>query len=164
VFSFADIKVSGNRLTLRQISEPLSGSSSATAANLYPFGTDLNGKRLNDPIPDTVFDPATRSVISAPEIGTTALLDAFTLARPDVEDSIETSLSASGPVPVGDNFEYTLKVIVTLGRLAPNDTDTVIVAVNVISKGHLHARAEIRSGTALPVGVESKEPDEGSDN
>ncbi len=92
------------------------------------------------------------------------MLAAFTVTKSDVEDSIETSLSASGPVPVGDNFEYTLKVIVTLGRLAPNDSDTVTVAVKVISKGHLHARAEIRSGSALPVGVESKDTDEGNDN
>ena len=202
VFSFANITVYANRLTLRQISEPLSGSSSATAADPYPFGTDLNGKRLNDPIPDTVFDPATQSVISPPEIGTPALLDAFTVTKPDVEDSIEASLFASGPVPVGDNFEYTMKVsnhgryalngtqafltlpdgvqyvsasgdgttlagpnvIVTLGRLAPNDTFTVTVTVKVISKGHLHARAEIRSGTALPVGVESNDTGAGNDN
>jgi uncharacterized repeat protein (TIGR01451 family) len=125
VFSFADITVHGNRLTLRQISEPLSGSSSATAANPYPFGTDLNGKRLNDPIADTVFDPTTQSVISPPEIGTPALLDAFTVTKPDVKDSIETSLSASGPVPVGDNFEYTLKVS-NHGRYALNGTQAFL--------------------------------------
>src|SRR5579871_6622675 len=45
LFSFADIVVNNNELTLYQISEPLSNSSSATAANPFPFGTDINGNR-----------------------------------------------------------------------------------------------------------------------
>jgi uncharacterized repeat protein (TIGR01451 family) len=191
VFSFADVVVDGNHLTLRQVSEPLSNSSSATAANPYPFGTDINGQRLNDPIPDTVVDPATGSVISSPGAGTSVLLDAFTVTKPNVEDSVEADLSSPAHAAVGKNFDYTLTVsnhgrfalngtqvvltlpasvqyvgangggptlagsdvVVTLGRLAPNDTDSVTVTVKVVAHGDLHAKAEIRSGTALPVVV-----------
>ena len=85
MFSFADIVVNGNQLTLRQITEPLSNSSSATAANPYPFGTDINGNRLNDPIPDTVFGPITQTEISAPAPGPSALLDAFSLTKPELD-------------------------------------------------------------------------------
>src|ERR1019366_9220012 len=83
VFSFADIVVNDNRLTLYQISEPLGNTSSATAANPLPFGTDINGNRLNDPIPDTVIDPATGGVISAPAVGMPAMLDKITVEKPD---------------------------------------------------------------------------------
>jgi uncharacterized repeat protein (TIGR01451 family) len=180
VFSFADVVVDGNHLTSRQVSEPLSDSSSATAANPYPFGTDINGQRLNDPIPDTVVDPATGSAISSPAAGTSVLLDAFTVTKPNVEDSVEADLSSPAHAAVGNNFDYTLTlsnhgrfalngtqvvltlpasvqyvgangggttlagsdVVVTLGRLAPNDTDSVTVTVKVVAHGDLHAKAE----------------------
>jgi hypothetical protein len=64
VFGFGDVVVSGNTLTLYQISEPLLSTSSASASNPFPFGADLNGKPLNDPIPDTLVDPSTGQVES----------------------------------------------------------------------------------------------------
>ena len=186
VFSFADIVVNGNQLTLRQITEPLTNSSSATPANPFPFGTDINGNRLNDPIADTVFDPLTRTVISPPAVGTPALLDAFTLTKPELDD-VDMKLSAPDRVSVGDRIDYTLTVsglnralngaqavftlpegvqvvsstggawvngsavVVTLGRVSPGDKVKVIVTVQALEKGELHARAEVRSATAMPV-------------
>jgi hypothetical protein len=64
LFSFAHVVVDDNALTLYQIAEPLGTTSSATAENPAPFGTDLQGQPVNDPIPDTVFDPDTRTVVS----------------------------------------------------------------------------------------------------
>ncbi len=51
VFSFGDVLVDRNKMTFYQISEPLQSTSSATAADPAPYGTDINGKPLNDPIP-----------------------------------------------------------------------------------------------------------------
>jgi hypothetical protein len=189
VFSFADITVNGNELMLRQITEPLSNSSSATPANPYPFGTDINGNRLNDPIPDTIFNPATLSVVSPPAVGTPALLDAFTVTKPDLGDGVEVNFEAADRVSIGDTFDYSLDianqsrfalngtqalltmpegvqfvsatggtvtiagldVIVTFGRLAQRDTHSVRITVKAASGPELHATAEIRSSTALPV-------------
>lgn len=53
VFSFADVLVQGNALTLYQISEPLG------TKNFGNFGTDINGQPVNDPLPDTTIGPAT---------------------------------------------------------------------------------------------------------
>jgi hypothetical protein len=53
--------VDHNQLTLYQISEPLQSTSSATSADPAPYGTDINGQQLNDPIPDTQLDPADRT-------------------------------------------------------------------------------------------------------
>src|SRR5262249_7067104 len=84
VFSFAHVTVNDNLLTLYQISEPLSTKSSATAENPAPFGTDYQGKPINDPIPDTVFDPVARRVVSSSGTGTPALLDKVTVIKPDI--------------------------------------------------------------------------------
>jgi uncharacterized repeat protein (TIGR01451 family) len=110
VFSFADIVVNNNRLTLYQISEPLTDSSTATSSNPYPFGTDMNGNRLNDPIPDTIVDPATASVVSAPAVGTSALLDKITVAKPDLSDEIAAHLSAPRDAAVGGRFFYKVEI------------------------------------------------------
>jgi len=110
VFSFADIVVDDNELTLYQISEPLSNTSSATAANPYPFGTDINGNRLNDPIPDTVFDPTTLTVISPPAVGPSALLDKIKIDKPDLKGGLEADLSAPHDVSAGAQFVYTLSI------------------------------------------------------
>jgi hypothetical protein len=72
IFSFGDVLVDHNQLTLYQLSEPLQSTSSATSADPAPYGTDINGQQLNDPIPDTQLDPATGQVISAPANGTSA--------------------------------------------------------------------------------------------
>jgi hypothetical protein len=110
VFSFADITVDDNSLTLYQISEPLSNSSSATAANPLPFGTDMNGNRLNDPIPDTVIDPVTGNVTSPPATGTSALLDKITVVKPELDDELRTELSAPEKAEAGASFAVTCSV------------------------------------------------------
>src|SRR5262249_58027141 len=88
VFSFADIVVNNNTLTLYQITEPLSANQSGQ------FGTDATGAPLNDPIPDTVIDPATGQVISPPATGTPALLDKFTVTRPGLGTGVTATLTA----------------------------------------------------------------------
>jgi hypothetical protein len=93
VFSFADVLVRDNNLTLYQISEPLQSSSSATASNPAPFGTDVNGTPLKDPIPDTLVDPTTGNVVSVPADGPSALLDKFTITKPDLSAGLRAQLS-----------------------------------------------------------------------
>jgi hypothetical protein len=66
IFSFGDVQVDHNKLTLYQISEPLQSTSSASSADPAPYGTDINGQPLKDPIPDTQLSPANGQVISAP--------------------------------------------------------------------------------------------------
>jgi len=87
VFSFGDVVVRGNQLTLYQITEPLQPTSSATAANPAPFGTDVNGAPLNDPIPDALVDPSAGNVVSSPATGQSALLDKFTVTKPDLQNN-----------------------------------------------------------------------------
>ena len=94
VFSFGHVLVDGNTMTLYQISEPLSGSSSATASVPAPYGTDINGKPLNDPIADTVLNGTTGTLMSAPATGPSALLDQWTITKPDVSSSVHVSVSA----------------------------------------------------------------------
>jgi hypothetical protein len=190
VFSFGDVVVNGNQLTLRQITEPLTDSSSATPANPFPFGTDIKGNRLNDPIPDTVFDPVTRTVISPPATGTPALLDAFSVTKLELGDAEDMNMELSAPdrVSVGDRFDYMLRVsglnralngtqavftlpdgvqyvssasgsatvngsdvVVTLGRLSSGAPVTVHLTVQALKKGEFHARAQVRSATAMPL-------------
>src|SRR5262249_54193427 len=104
VFSFAHVTVNDNLLTLYQISEPLSTKSSATAENPAPFGTDYQGKPINDPIPDTVFDPVARRVVSSSGTGTPALLDKVTVIKPDISGQSEVELSGPRSVHPGSNF------------------------------------------------------------
>ena len=118
VFSFGDVVVRGNQLTLYQISEPLLVTSSATAANPAPFGTDVNGVPLNDPIPDTLVDPPTGNVVSAPASGQSALLDKFTVTKPDLGDNqdgnaqggLEAHLSAPALAKAGSAITYSVRV------------------------------------------------------
>lgn len=110
VFSFADVVVRGNRLTLYQISEPLQSSSSASASNPAPFGTDVNGTPLNDPIPDTLVDPATGDVVSAAAAGQSALLDKFTVTKPDVEDSMSVHIAGPEQAVAGSAITYNVRV------------------------------------------------------
>ena len=102
VFSFAHIVVDDNTLTLYQISEPLGTTSSATAQRPAPFGTDFRGRPVNDPIPDTVFDPVTRTVVSPPATGTPSLLDKVTVTKPDISGKATAQLEARGRVRPGD--------------------------------------------------------------
>jgi hypothetical protein len=110
VFSFGEVLVDRNKLTLYQISEPLQSVSSATPADPAPFGTDINGVPLNDPIPDTQVDPSTGNVVSAPATGASALLDAWTVTKPDVGDAVVAKLSAPGEIAPGQAITYALAI------------------------------------------------------
>jgi len=110
VFSFGDVLVDRNKLTLYQISEPLQSVSSATPADPAPFGTDINGVPLNDPIPDTQVDPSTGKVVSAPATGASALLDAWTVTKPDVGSSVVAKLSAPGEIAPGQAITYAVSI------------------------------------------------------
>jgi uncharacterized repeat protein (TIGR01451 family) len=110
IFSFGDVVVDHNKLTLYQITEPLQSTSSATSADPAPYGTDINGKPLNDPIPDTQLDATTGKVISAPATGTSALLDAWTVTKPEVSDSVVAKLSSPKKVSPGQTFTYTVSI------------------------------------------------------
>lgn len=110
VFSFGDILVRGNSLTLYQISEPLQATSSATPSNPAPFGTDVNGAPLNDPIPDTLVDPATGDVVSAPAVGKSALLDKFTVTKPDIENGVSVHIDGPAQAAAGSTITYNVRV------------------------------------------------------
>jgi hypothetical protein len=108
LFSFAHITVDDNQLTLYQISEPLSAHSSATATNPAPFGRDYRGVAVNDPLPDTVFDPVSRTVVSAPAgDGVPVLLDKIGVVKPDISDRSTVALSAPKKVAPGDAIDFT---------------------------------------------------------
>jgi uncharacterized repeat protein (TIGR01451 family) len=110
VFSFGHVLVNSNVLTLYQISEPLSNSSSATPGVPAPYGTDINGTPLNDPIPDTVLDAATGSLLSPPATGPSALLDRWSITKPDVTSSVTVQLSAPPSATAGGALVYTVSV------------------------------------------------------
>jgi uncharacterized repeat protein (TIGR01451 family) len=110
IFSFGDVVVDHNKLTLYQISEPLQTTSSATSADPAPYGTDINGQPLNDPIPDTQVNPATGQVISAPATGTSALLDKWTVVKPELDDFVSAKLSAANKVRAGQTLTYTVSI------------------------------------------------------
>jgi uncharacterized repeat protein (TIGR01451 family) len=110
VFSFGDVLVDRNKLTLYQISEPLQSTSSATPADPAPFGTDINGVPLHDPIPDTEVDPSTGQVVSVPATGPSALLDAWTVTKPEVDDAVVAQLSGPDGVKAGQNIAYKVSV------------------------------------------------------
>lgn len=192
VFSFGHVLVNNNNLTLYQISEPLQSTSSATASDPAPYGTDINGKPLNDPIPDTEIDPSTGLVVSAPATGTSALLDKWTITKPELGSSVKASLSAPDSVRSGQTFDYSVainngsgyalngtqvrlelpegvsfagatsdtltlqgnEVVVTLGRVAAGDQQTVAIPVQVSTwrgSDRIYASGTVISSTALPV-------------
>lgn len=110
VFSFGHVLVDHNRFTLYQITEPLQNSSSATSADPAPFGTDINGRPLNDPIPDTDIDPSTGLITSPPATGSSALLDKWTVTKPEIFPFVLATLSAPEKVRSGSEITYTLKL------------------------------------------------------
>ena len=107
LFSFAHITVDDNQLTLYQISEPLSAASSATVSNPAPFGRDYRGMPVNDPLPNTVFDPVSRTVVSGAGDGVPALLDKLDVVKPDISDDSAVALSAPRSVAPGDAIDFT---------------------------------------------------------
>jgi hypothetical protein len=127
VFSFADVVVNGNSLTLYQISEPLQNTSSATSSNPAPFGVNFNGRPLNDPIPDTVLDATTGALVKPATDGTPDLLDKFTITKPQASISVE--ISAPATVVQGGELVYTLN-IANVSPYALNGVQAVISLPN----------------------------------
>jgi uncharacterized repeat protein (TIGR01451 family) len=70
----------------------------------------VNGTPLNDPIPDTLVDPATGNVVTPPATGPSALLDKFTVTKPDLGDRLHVKLWAPHSVAPGGQLIYTLTV------------------------------------------------------
>ena len=171
VFSFGDVVVDHNRLTLYQISEPLQATSSGTPANPAPFGTDINGVPLHDPIADTQVDPSTGRLLSVPATGPSALLDAMTVTKPDVSGLVTARLIAPKAIGTGPGLTY--KVVIRNGsdyalsgtqvrfRLPPGlefaDTLSGEVTLQgdeiVLTLGHLEVGAE--RTVEIPVQVPS---------
>lgn len=108
IFSFGDVLVNNNTFTLYQITEPLQSASSGTASNPAPYGTDINGKPLNDPIPDTVLDGTTGNLLSTPATGTSSLLDAWTITKPNLSSSVTAQLSAPPSALPGGALVYSI--------------------------------------------------------
>jgi uncharacterized repeat protein (TIGR01451 family) len=152
VFSFADVLVDDSKLTLYQISEPLTNSSSATQTNPYPFGKDINGNRLNDPIPNTVFDPATLNVISAPAVGTPALLDKITVEKPDLKHGLSADLSGPKDVVRGAQFVYTIEVSNHSG-VALNGTQVVLTLSDGVTYSGASGGSAIVDGSKVVVTI-----------
>jgi hypothetical protein len=110
VFSFGHVLVNNNTFTLWQITEPLLATSSATTAKPAPYGTDIHGKPLNDPIPDTLLNATTGALISAPAVGKPALLDKFTMTKPDVSSSLAAQLSAPPSAAANGALVYSVNL------------------------------------------------------
>ncbi|MBV8883498.1 MAG: metallophosphoesterase [Chroococcidiopsidaceae cyanobacterium CP_BM_RX_35] len=125
VFSFGDVVVDGNSLTHYQISEPLQAISSGKPGHRYPYGTDMNGKQLKDPIPATLINPITGIVVTRPSVGTPALLDKFTITKPNIARQLVVQLFA--PPVVSTNNLLTYRVRVTNNSAyALNGTQVVV--------------------------------------
>jgi calcineurin-like phosphoesterase family protein len=132
LFSFAHIVVDENELTLYQISEPLGNTSSASAQHPAPFGTDYRGRPVNDPIPDTVFDPVTKTVVSAPATGVPALLDKVKVTKPDISAYVKVELGAPKHVKPGDSIDLSFEFR-NRSAYAMNGTQVVIALPDGIS-------------------------------
>jgi uncharacterized repeat protein (TIGR01451 family) len=132
VFSFGHVLVNGNALTLYQISEPLSNSSSATTGDPAPYGTDINGAPLKDPIADTVLDGTTGALISPPETGTSSLLDQWTITKPDVSSSVTVQVSAPPSATAGGAVSYTV-LLKNNGAAALNGTQVRLTMPSTLS-------------------------------
>jgi uncharacterized repeat protein (TIGR01451 family) len=110
IFSFAQVVVRDDELTLYQISEPLLGTSSATPTNPAPFGTDVDGHPVNDAIPDTLIDPATGQVVSPPATGTSALLDKVHVSRPKLDRDLRVRVAGPDAVRAGERVTFDVQV------------------------------------------------------
>ena len=130
VFSFGDVVVDKNSLTHYQISEPLQGVSSAKPGNHYPYGTDIDGHQLKDPIPVTLLDPKTGKVVTQPAVGTPALLDKFTITKPDITKQLVVQYTS--PVVANDLITYTVN-ITNNSPYALNGTQVVMTLPDGVS-------------------------------
>jgi len=152
VFSFGHVVVNGNQLSLYQVSEPLSEHSSATADNPTPYGTDIDGQPVNDPIPDTLVDPETGEVVSPAATGQPALLDAFTITKPELEHALVAKLTAPRTVESGQPFAYHL-VVKNRSEHALNGTQAVLKMPEGTSLvGHPEGMTEVNGQLVMTLG------------
>ena len=110
VFSFGDVVVDGNSLTHYQISEPLQSVSSGKPGDRYPYGMDVDGHQLKDPLPETLIDPTTGKVVTRPAVGTPALLDKFTVTKPEISRQLVVQLFAPPAAIANDLLTYKVNV------------------------------------------------------
>jgi len=133
VFSFADVVVTDNALTLFQISEPLIAAPTAPPqpGQTPPFGTDVNGNQVPAPLPDTVINGLTGQQTSAPngEGVANALLDQFTVTKPDLTSTLAVTLAAPPNVLRGGALVYSVR-IVNGSPYALNGTQAVFTLPN----------------------------------
>jgi uncharacterized repeat protein (TIGR01451 family) len=121
IYSFGHVLVDNNSFMLYQITEPLLATSSATAGTPAPYGRDYAGQRLDDPIPDTVLDSTTGVLVSPAATGASALLDKFTVTKPDVSSGVTAQLSAPPSAAPGGALVFTI-VAANHGAIALNGT------------------------------------------
>ncbi|MCL2450708.1 MAG: metallophosphoesterase [Polyangiaceae bacterium] len=124
VLSFGQAVIRDNELTFFQISEELQNKSSATADEPTPFGTDVNGSPVNDPLPKTEIDTTTRQVVSPPATGTPALLDKFRITKPDVSRFVHASITAPKVAAPGETVTFNVRVA-NHGRIPLNGAQVV---------------------------------------
>jgi uncharacterized repeat protein (TIGR01451 family) len=118
LFSFGHVVVKGNKLTLYQVSEPLGNVKSGN------FGTDLLGFPVNDPLPETLIDPATGNPTTSAGDGTSVLLDKFTVTKPDLAPALSVHLEAPHKAHPGDSIVYSIH--------ARNDSATPLNGAQVV--------------------------------
>lgn len=122
-------------------------------------------------------DPTTGQVISSPATGTSALLDKWTVTKPDVASSMEAKLSAPTRVPPGgtitytvdlrNNSQYSLNGTQVKFFLSPNvsfagttsDTTTVEGNEVVVTLGRLASGADQTVSVNAAVSSECREND-----
>lgn len=178
VFSFGQVVVEGNKLTHYQISEPLKSTSSATTIEPFPFGKDFAGHPINDPMADTLVDPATGAVVGTNPEGTPDLLDKWSIEKPDLSDSVSVRLAPQAlgnsmqSVVITNTSPYGLngaQLVLKVGHYSGpvDDTHSVVPGGVVISLGRVAPGATttielpgegavqgvLRSATALPVAI-----------
>jgi hypothetical protein len=144
VFGFGEVAVTDDTLTLYQITEPLTNTSSAASGNPAPFGTGFDGKPLNDPIADTILD-ASGQLVSPATDGTVALLDKFSITRPDISKLLTVAVDAPAAVVPGGSIGYA----VTLTNNAKYALNGVQVAV--LFPNGIEFDDTIASNMTLPV-------------
>src|SRR5579862_453290 len=138
LFSFGHVSVDRNELTLYQVSEPLSTTFSGK------FGTDLNGNKVNDPLPDTLIDPSTGEPATSAGNGTSVLLDKFRVTKPDLGRELSVHLGAPHEARPNDSVMYQVSL--------SNHSSTPLNGAQVFL--HLSKAAEFLSatgGTAIAV-------------
>jgi uncharacterized repeat protein (TIGR01451 family) len=160
IFSFAHVTVDDNTLKLLQISEPLGPTSSATAQNPAPFGTDYTGAPVNDPLPNTVFDPVARTVVSSAGSGVPVLLDTLTVTKPDISSRASLTVTASPAAVPGGTITFTL-TFKNASDYALNGAQAIVTLPEDVSFESVSAGTATVHGRDVVVSVGRLGPDQG---